>query len=219
MTSDRPYMLDALLHGTTAAERDAGWDWFVEQHSRLLLHTVRHAASGSRDDAMDRYAYVLEQLRANECRRLRTWADDGRSRLSTWLVVVARRLCADFQRQRYGRTRPDAVSAAQQARRFLADLVAEELREDVTSDPAEWTGAEQSPCVGELHERLADALDSLDAADRLLLALRFRDALPAARIAPILSLPSPFHVYRRLNHVLAHLRRELESRGIEDAVP
>jgi len=46
----------------------------------------------SKDGAMDAYAYVLERLRERDCARLRTYADGGPARFTTWLVVVARRL-------------------------------------------------------------------------------------------------------------------------------
>ena len=53
----------------------------------------------------------------------------------------------------------------------------------------------------------------------VLLKLRFHDELPAQRIAAILKLPSPFHVYRRLKIVCAELRRCLLSSGVDDSAP
>jgi hypothetical protein len=50
----------------------------------------------------------------------------------------------------------------------------------------------------------------------LLLKYRFEDALPASRIARLMSFPTPFHVYRRLNTILVSLRRTLQAAGIED---
>ena len=38
-------------------------------------------------------------------------------------------------------------------------------------------------------------------------------------IARVLDLPSPFHVYRRVNALLAQVRRALEQRGVESSVP
>ena len=75
---------------------------------------------------MDGYAHVLERLREHDCRRLRGYAPDGRTKFTTWLVVVARRLCLDFHRHRYGRSddpAPDAA-VARAARRRLVNLVA-----------------------------------------------------------------------------------------------
>jgi hypothetical protein len=35
----------------------------------------------------------------------------------------------------------------------------------------------------------------------------------------MLGLPTPFHVYRRLNALLADLKRSLGRRGVESALP
>src|SRR5438309_109170 len=59
----------------------------------------------------------------------------------------------------------------------------------------------------------------LAAADRLLLKLRFDDDLSAREIAGLVGLPTPFHVYRRLNALLGELRRVLRQRGIHGAEP
>ena len=52
---------------------------------------------------------------------------------------------------------------------------------------------------------------------RLLLKLRFEDELPAREIATLMHLPTVFHAYRRLNALLASLRRTLEDAGVDDA--
>ena len=57
------------------------------------------------------------------------------------------------------------------------------------------------------------------AADRLLIKLRFDDDLSAREIAGLVGLPTPFHVYRRLNALLGQLRRVLRQRGIHEAEP
>ena len=70
---------------------------------------------------------------------------------------------------------------------------------------------------GELHEAVEAAVDTLPPADRLLLSFRFEDNLSASEIARVMNFPSQFHVYRRLNTVLKHLRERLGEAGIEDA--
>lgn len=52
---------------------------------------------GGHDAAMDRYAYMLAQLRCSDFTPLQCHAADGRSAFTTWLVVVARRLCLDHR--------------------------------------------------------------------------------------------------------------------------
>ena len=58
-------------------------------------------------------------------------------------------------------------------------------------------------------------IEGLDAADRLLIKLRFEDGLSAKDIASLTRSATPFHVYRRLNRILATLKRGLVARGVE----
>ena len=55
--------------------------------------------------------------------------------------------------------------------------------------------------------------------EQLLIALRFDNQLSARRIAEILNIPTPFHVYRRLNGLLGRIHRQLESRGFTESEP
>jgi hypothetical protein len=51
-----------LLHADDGQALDRAWSGFVEEYGRLILHVAR-AQGGQHDDIMDRYTYVLEQLR------------------------------------------------------------------------------------------------------------------------------------------------------------
>jgi DNA-directed RNA polymerase specialized sigma24 family protein len=106
-------------------------------------------------------------------------------------------------------------------RRRLADLVAEELNPELTSEEGHGTAADPGITLrrSDLLETLARAVAVLDTADQMLLTLRFRDGKSAPEIARILAFPTPFHVYRRLNYLLDLLRRDLTSRGVEDSAP
>ena len=164
---------------------------------------------------MDSYAFVLEALHEDGHRRLRAYSADGRGKFSTWLVVVARRLCLDYRRHKYGRSRDASPEgrASHAARRRLADLVSDEI--DVTNA----VPTETDPAI-ELQQRersttLESALRVLSPRDRLLLTLRFEDELSAREIAEVTGMATPFHVYRRLNHVLDALRATLRGRGLE----
>jgi len=86
-----PRELRNLLDAVDAAGREAAWDVFVARHSRLLLHVARKVMPES-DVAMDAYAHLLERLRRDDCRALTAYCPDGRSRFTTWLVVVAGRM-------------------------------------------------------------------------------------------------------------------------------
>lgn len=218
-----PRSLERLLSARAASatggidDIDVAWRAFIAEQTRLLLHVAR-SVSTNHDDTMDAYAFVLEQLRADDFRRLCEFAADPRSKLSTWLVVVARRLCLDLYRRRYGRNRGQGSVAGRAVRRRLQDLVAEDL--DFHDLPTVHTGgAELAVRQAELHSVLDSALMTLQPQDRLLLRLRFDDNLSAQEIARLVDLPSPFHVYRRINATLAHLRRVLQGRGIESPVP
>src|SRR6476660_6225238 len=125
-----PPELRDLLQASGAA-RDEAWSRFVARFSALLLHTARTVAR-EHDRTMDAYAHLLEQLREDGSQRLRRYLEDSGAQFTTWLVIVARRLCIDFLRQRYGRA-PTAPSkrADHATRRRLEDLVAVEIGEMV----------------------------------------------------------------------------------------
>ncbi len=218
--SDYPAELSRLFEAATAHDRDAAWAGFVAQHSKLLLGTCR-LIGGNHDAVMDRYAYLLEQLRRDDYRRLRSFIGDGRCKLTTWLVVIARRLCLDHHRACFGRLRSDEVEPRKrlrrQTRRDLALLVSSQ---DELSDVADQsaTDAESQLIASEQLDALEAAIGDLEARDRLLLRLRFSDALGAPEIARVMGFPSPFHVYRQLNRLFESLRRTLRRSGIEDPV-
>jgi DNA-directed RNA polymerase specialized sigma24 family protein len=126
-----PTELSRLLQAAEPEGIHRAWADFLERHSRLLLHVAFRFAAGSYDDAMDSYAYMLDQLRRNDCARLRAYVACDGCTFGTWLVVVCRRLCLDHYRKRYGRvTAGDpargSVGDAKASRRRLADLVASE---------------------------------------------------------------------------------------------
>jgi RNA polymerase sigma factor (sigma-70 family) len=203
-----------LLTAAPGAETEAAWSAFLSAYSGLLLR-VASAFGPGYDDALDRYAHMLDELRRNDYRRLRGFSADGRSRFSTWLVVVARRLCLDHYRLRYGRTRGDqphhaAAAVARTTRRRLSDLAASaedltRLADPTLPDPGDRLDAECHRLA------LVRATGALCPSDQLLLRLRFEDDLSAKEIAALLGMPTPFHVYRRLAGVCAKLRLHLES--------
>lgn len=211
--------LRALLEAKDDVARDDAWSRFVESRTPLILHVAR-SFGDDRDAVMDRYAFVLDRLREDQYARLRRFRDDGRSEFSTWLVVVVRRLCLDFQRARYGRKREragrDAVrEAGWTLRRRLVDLVGESVEvAEAVADPRD---PERVVRRRERDRALAAALARLAPSDRLLLTLRIEDEVPASRVAEILRLPTPFHVYRRVDRLLRQLRGDLEDVGIMES--
>jgi RNA polymerase sigma factor (sigma-70 family) len=218
--SPLPLALSLLLNASTDAERERAWHSFLEEYTRLLLHVAR-SVHASHDDAMDAYTFVLEELGADEYRLLRKYGEDGRSKFTTWLVVVTRRLCLDHFRKCFGRRRDGERNDAQCARDFrrrLHALSSEELDvAQVQRDPQPI--ADDWLRLNELQGALDAALSTLTDADRLLLKLRFEDDMSAQHIADLLGFPSPFHVYRRIRRLVAELRVQLLARGIESSAP
>jgi RNA polymerase sigma factor (sigma-70 family) len=209
-----PEEVTRLLASAPGPPADAAWSAFVSSYSELLLRVAADFGPGY-DGALDRYAYMLDELRRNGCRRLRGFSADGRGRFSTWLVVVARRLCLDHYRLRYGRSRGTppgrpGMEASRATRRCLSDLAG--AVEDLAglADPALPDPGER---LDDEHRRsaLGRAVAGLSPSDQLLLRLRFEDELTAREIARLLGLPTPFHVYRRLSAVCTKLRLHLES--------
>src|SRR5690348_469998 len=113
-----PPSLVRLVRAESPIDSELAWRAFTVEHSRLMLHACR-TFWRSPDDAMDSYAEVLENLRADDFRRLREFTQHPRCKVSTWLVVVARRVCLDIYRRRYGRRGSDGTLAQRRTRRRL----------------------------------------------------------------------------------------------------
>jgi RNA polymerase sigma factor (sigma-70 family) len=198
MRSDLPPDLALLLDSPDPASRERAWAAFLARYNRLLLKAAS-AFGGGYDARMDRYRFLVESLAAEECRRLRAYHVQARSSFPSWLTVVARRLCVDFERNRTGRSG-----------RATSDAAASEA-------PSPVTGVDDVLSDSDRHSALESAMATLEPRDRLLLRLRFEDDVPMRRIGEILAMPTVFHVYRRLNVVLIRLRQALKERGIEGA--
>jgi RNA polymerase sigma factor (sigma-70 family) len=209
----------SLLRADSPASQAHAWEVFVDGYSRVILHAVRSVYRET-DAAMDCYAFVLEKLRENDFRRLRTFSTDGAGKFTTWLVVVTRRLANDWHRQRYGRrTRGDEDDLAREeraGRRRLVDLTAEAIELAELPDHAS-VSPETELLSDELQSALLAEIEALDPSDRLLIKLRFEDELTARDIAAITHAGNPFHVYRQLNRILATLKRGLIARGVESS--
>jgi len=215
-----PPELSRLFDSVDAGAKERNWAAFVSRYNRLLLH-AGHAYGDDYDSAMDRYAYVLEELRRNDFKRLRAYAISGRGRFSTWLIAVARRLCLDYGRRKYGRDRGQSGRAAHEARaarRRLADLMGVEIDISVIPDSS-GANPEAELRRAELLEALQSGIEALDPREQLLLKLRFQDDLSVREITRVMRFPSVFHVYRRLDIVYKSLRRTLLRHGVDDASP
>jgi len=217
MGSTAPIELSRLLRADDP-DREAAWEDLIGRHTRLILAVAR-SLGGDNDAVMERYAYILGKLRENDFRRLRSFNDNAGATFSTWLAVAARRLCLDLHRAHFGRRRPthatDRSTVWRAARKALNQPTESDV--DTATLPDIESPADEGVIRGHRDQCLRNALRSLTPRERFLLTLRFEDELPASKIATVLGLPSPFHVYRKLNAVLASLRGELESKGIENS--
>jgi RNA polymerase sigma factor (sigma-70 family) len=169
---------------------------------------------------MDRYAFVLEQLKDDDFRRLRSYAADDRTKFTTWLTVVSRRLAVDYHRHRYGRhpesqDPSDPHAQGHAIRKRLVDLIPARVDLTTLSDRS-IPNPEATLLAAELRENLAEALDRLPARDRLLVGLRFDKNASLAEIADAMGFTSTFQVHRRLKSVLAALRQTLAARGFDE---
>ena len=162
---------------------------------------------------MDAYTTVLEGLRADDWGRLRQFEPEGSATFRTWLAVVARRLCHDHLRARYGRTRNGVTSEEHRARARIVDLVGAEV--DLERMVSQRPSPVRELLRSELSVALEEAIATLPPEDRLLLVFRFEEGISVKEIRALTSAPSVFHVYRRLKRVLGTLRSELEERGFD----
>ena len=166
LMAETPRSLQRLL--TAIAQEDTSAPTphrraFVARISRLLIHVAR-SITATHDDAMDAYAFVLEQLRADQCRRLREFAADPRCKLSTWLVVVVRDLCMDLYRHRYGRTRGADLADQRVLRRRLQDLIGEPIEPNDLPAPRSGRGRAARDPRGGAAVRTRERIGHADAA-------------------------------------------------------
>jgi RNA polymerase sigma factor (sigma-70 family) len=94
-----------LLDRLRSPDGIAGWEEFLLLYSSILYRTVR-TFTQNEDEVSDCFVFICEQLAINNFRRLLKFKLDGRASFPTWLRVVARHLCYDWHRKRYGRLRP-----------------------------------------------------------------------------------------------------------------
>jgi hypothetical protein len=84
-----PQPLARLLNASDPSVADAAWQAFIAAYSALLLQVAR-STGGDHDAAMDTYAFLLDQLREQNCRRLRVYAGNEGARFCARLVAITR---------------------------------------------------------------------------------------------------------------------------------
>jgi RNA polymerase sigma factor (sigma-70 family) len=212
-----PPELADVLSARDEVSANSAWNRFLSSYGDLILRTAR-VVNRDHDATMDSYTHVLERLRAADFARLRKFSGGNTDNLSRWLVVVSRRLCLDLHRGRYGRSRENTPERERIARKRLVDELWEKRDPVDLADPTA-DNPEMELRRRELRTALSDTVSDLTPEEQLLISLRFDNQLSARRIAEILNLPTPFHVYRRLNGLLGRIQRQLESRGFTESEP
>jgi len=188
---------DTELVARCADGESRAWDELVTRHAALLHAVVARIVDAA--DAEDVVQAVFVKLWEDGRRRLRTF--EGRSRLSTWLVVLARREALDHAR-------------ARDARRRLVGAVAVEasLNGKAHPDPADDFASNDE------RARLLAKVDGLPPRDRLLVRLVYLDGCAYADVARLLAVPensiSPW-----LSRARDRLRSSLADGRAPDAGP
>ena len=216
-----PVELSDLLGAQDLSSKEQAWAHLLERYSGLLLHAARRFGA-SYDEAMDRYSYMVEELRRDDSKRLRAFESDGPGKFSTWLLVVAHRLCQDFHRKRYGRRRDTSneqspARSARAVRWRLQDFVVEDVERSLT--PADLDDPDLRLRTAELQSAVEGAKAGLGARDRLLLHYRFTDNRSVVEITSLMRYPTVFHVHRRLRKLMGELRRRLQDAGHDTPAP
>jgi RNA polymerase sigma-70 factor, ECF subfamily len=155
-------MDDAELARKCIAGDSAAWGELVRRHLDLVHRAVDRVLGGSPSDVEDVLQTLFLKLMEADARRLRSF--QGRSKLSTWLVAVARHEAFDFL-TRKGRTAPRGPAPIEQL------------------DPGTAVDAAQES------KRVRSALDRLPPRDSLLLQLVCVDGASYEEAAQLLSAP------------------------------
>ena len=94
-----------VLQGLRSPNPGEAWLDFLDLCGPVLYH-VALIQTHREDAAADCYIYVCEKLADNDFKRLLKFDPGGDASFTTWLRVVARNLCFDWHRTRFGRHRP-----------------------------------------------------------------------------------------------------------------
>jgi len=143
-------LVQSVCNGSLAA-----WHEFVNQYSGLLYTVVRrHLPGEDFDDHRTVYVDLLEALYNGALAKY-----EGRARLSTWLIVFARRRALDFFRSRHGRYRePQGIERLSDMERAVLKYFCEQkLPLEIVIHMMHWEGFD----VGA--QDIADAVQRIDA--------------------------------------------------------
>ena len=172
---------DDALRALIRSDPARGWRSFIDQYTPLLLGLIRRGGLVNRDEAMEVYVLICEQLSARRFERLKS-QDAARGSLAGWLAVMTRHAIVDWVRSKKGRRRLfHAVEDLQAFDRRVFELFYWDER--TPSDIAELLAAETSSrtdlaAVFDALARLQSVLTDRHRAELLALAARTKGAIP-----------------------------------------
>lgn len=95
---------DDVLRTLIRTDPARGWRNFIDQYTPLLLGLIRRGGLVDRDEVMEVYLSICEQLAARNFARLKS-QDAARGSLGGWLAVITRHAIVDWVRSKNGRRR------------------------------------------------------------------------------------------------------------------
>lgn len=216
-------MSDDALRGLVRSDPARGWRSFIDQYTPLILGLIRRAGVHDRDEMMEVYVLLCEQLSARRFEKLRN-QDAARGSIGGWLAVVVRHTVVDWVRSQKGRRRMfQAVQSLPAFDRRVFELyywgersvaeIAGILSTETQSDPRL---SDVLDALGRLHAALSDR----HRADLLALAARSRAPIPLDDTNAADRLPAPLgdpESVRRIGQLNSGLERALAQLPAEDA--
>ncbi|HET9400374.1 MAG TPA: sigma-70 family RNA polymerase sigma factor [Candidatus Acidoferrales bacterium] len=97
-------VIETILQRLRGADTRDAWIEFLARYSDHIYKAAYLTTSDS-DLAADCYLHACVKLCANNFKRLLSFRPEGPAKFETWLSVVARNLCLDCVRSRFGRKR------------------------------------------------------------------------------------------------------------------
>lgn len=96
--------ISRVLRDLESNDGGQAWREFLDLYAPMILQVVRLFESDA-DHVADCFLFVCEQLAQRGFKRLRQFRPVGPATFATWLRAVVRRLCLDWRRKEFGRTR------------------------------------------------------------------------------------------------------------------
>lgn len=184
-----------------AAGDEGAWNSLLREYGPFLYGAVTgHTAN--RGEIREIFLHIIEQLWKDGARRLTAW--EGRSRLSTYLVSIASRLCMDYCKGKLYREGTKYVALDEPAMRGALDKSSA-----APASPHRYVSHKECAAL------LEELLGQLPEKDRTVLTLFYWQGMKYTEIASLAKM-SVAEVGRRLLRGRKKLKRLLAARGITD---